>query len=112
MLAQLLNVPETEHDWSIWGWANFDVNNQIRQAIKDQKGLTLPEYQLEPIPWNDIDTWLDNNQQAHIDFTSALGIQSSDLLHTDLQDRNQRAAWIWLNFSECQWACQQLKIGP
>jgi len=112
MLAALLNVPNNEQDWSIWSLNNYDAVNQIRQAIQQQIGLTLPEYQIEPITWGDIDTWLDNNQQAHVDFTGALGQQSNDLLHTDLKDPNQRAAWVWLNFMELQGACQTLQIGP
>lgn len=112
MLAATLNVPNTETDWSIWSWANFDVLNQIRSAIQAQKNVTLQQYQVEPIDWGDIDTWLDNNQQAHTDFAGVLGIQTSDLLHTDLRDPNQRQAWVWLNYMELQAACQQLKIGP
>lgn len=112
MLARLLNVPGTPEDWSIWSFSNYDCNNQIRQAILAQKNVILPEYQLEPIPWGDLDTWMNNNQQAHIDFTGILGLQSNDLLHADLKDESQRAAWVWLNYSEVLWACQKLGIGP
>ena len=112
MLALLQYPPENDAEWAIWSYNNYDALNQIRQAILAQKGITLAQYQVEPIAWSDIDTWLDNNQQSHTDFAGVLGIQTSDLLHTDLRDPNQRQAWTYLNFQELQSACQILKIGP
>jgi len=112
VLAALLNIPQSDEDWSQWSYANYDCNAQIRAAIKSQFGVDLPEYQLDPINFDDLDTWLSNNQQAHVDFTGVIGQQSNDLLHTDLRDPNQRQAWVWLNFKELQGACQRLKIGP
>jgi hypothetical protein len=112
MLAALLNVPQTDADWSRWSFNNYDCLNQIRQAIDTQYGITLPEYQVEPIDFGDLDAFLSNNQQAHIDFTGVLGLQSSDLQHTDLRDNNQRQAWVFLNWMELNNACQKLKIGP
>ena len=112
MLAGTLNVPETPEDWSRWSYNNWDCVNQIRAAIQTQFNVTLPDYQIEPIDFDELDTWLSANQQAHIDFTGALGQQSSDLEHTDLRDPNQRQAFIYLNYQELNAACQKLKIGP
>lgn len=112
MLAALLNIPRNEAEWAIWSYNNYDCVNQIRDAINTAYNVTLPEYQLDPINFGDIDTWLDNNQQAHVDFTRALGQQSNDLLHVDLNDSNQLQSFVWLNFKELQSACQTLKIGP
>lgn len=112
MLAALLNVPETEEQWSLWSFNNFDCVNQIRQTIKAKLGITLPEYQIEPINFSQIETWLENNQQAHIDFTGALGQQSNNLLEVDLSDPRQKSSFVWLNYMELLGACQTLKIGP
>ena len=112
MIAALLNIPKNDGDWAIWSYNNYDANNQIRQAIFQQKNVQLPEYQLDPIPFDDLPTWMMNNQQAHVDFTGALGQQSNDLLHADLRDPNQLQSWIWLNYMEIQSACNTLKIGP
>lgn len=38
MLADLLNVPHSESDWEIFGFANRDINTQIRQRIQDTSG--------------------------------------------------------------------------
>jgi hypothetical protein len=112
MLAATLNVPNTDTEWSLWSLNNYTVVNAIRAAVLAQKNITLPEYQIEPIPWNDLETWLNNNQQAHNDFNAALGLQSSDILHTNLKDPNERALWVYLNYMELSNACQTLAIGP
>ena len=112
MLARLQNTPQTEEDWAIWSWNNYDCLNQIRSAINSRYAVTLPDYQVEPIDFGDIDTWLQANQQAHTEFAGVLGIQTSDLLHVDLRDQNQRQAWIFTNWMELSNACQTLKIGP
>lgn len=112
MLAGLQTVPETDEDWDRFAYWNWDANNQIRQAILAQKNIRLQEYQLQPIDFDDIDFWLSANAQAHIDFTNALGQQSSDLAHVNLKDPNAVKNWIWLNFQELFNACQALRIGP
>lgn len=112
MLAILQEVPNGDAEWSRWSYSNWDALNQIRQAILAQYEIELAEYQVEPIPWNDIDTWLVNNQQAHTDFNNILQLQSSDLQQVDFDDASQRQTWIWLNFWEVYQACQKLKIGP
>ena len=112
MLASLLNVPQSEADWSRWSYNNYDCLNQIRDAIATQKGVALNAYQVEPIDFDDLETWLDNNQQAHNDFNATLGLNGSDLLHVDFKDPNQLQSWVYLSYQECSAACQTLKIGP
>lgn len=112
MLAGLQTVPQTQADWDRFAYWNYDCNNQIRAAILAQKNIRLFEYQLYPIDFNRLDIFMNNNQQAHIDFTNALGLQSSDLLNVDLKDAAQRAGFIWINYMELLNACQSLMIGP
>jgi len=112
VLAALLNAPSTPGDWEIWSMANYDALNQIRAAIQTQKGVTLPSYQVQPIPFDDIDSWLDAVQQAQDDFSKVLGLQANDLLGVDFKDTNQKEAWIWLYFKGVSDACNVLRIGP
>jgi hypothetical protein len=112
MLAGLLSVPKSEQDWSLWSLNNRDALDQIRAAIATDSGVQLPIYQVYPIPFHDIETWLNNIQQAHNDFTDILGQQSNDLRDADLRDPNQLEAWIWLGYQEVLAACQKLGIGP
>jgi hypothetical protein len=112
MLAALINVPENDAEWARWSFNNQDAVSQIVDAIKTQKGITLPIYQLDPINFADVATFLNNNQQAHTAFTQVTGTQSSDLLDVDLHDPEQRLNWVYLNYQELNSACQVLKIGP
>ena len=88
----------------------WSSTTQIREAIAAQKGVSLPVYQLDPINPSDMEGWLDRNQEAHSDFTGALGLQSSDLREVDLRDRAQLEAWIWLSFTEIQSACHAQNV--
>ena len=112
MLAATLNSPKSEVEWEQWSLANADAVAQIRQAILAQKGVTLPAYAIQPIPFNDIDSWLNNIQQGQNDFTAVLRQPAFDLTGVDLKDDNQRDAWIWLNYKAMSAACEALGIGP
>lgn len=191
-LPDLLNVPHSESDWEIFGFANRDINTNIRQRIQDTTGnilaivmtsngsgytsaptvlitdanntgvgatatatytvsggfysinvtvltqgagyvrpviafsggggtgatavaqvkpvVNLAEYQLYPINFQQFQNFLENNSQAHDDFNSVLGLQSSDIEELDPKDLNKLQEWIYLNYKELESACEQLKI--
>ena len=110
MLVALLNVPNTDPEWAIWSFAHKQSHLAIAAAIKAQNGTALAEYQLDPIPANDVPGWLQRNQEAHNDMNGVLGVQSSDLLEIDLTDERQKQAWVYLHFLEHQTAEQRLGI--
>lgn len=110
MLVTLLNVPRSEEDWQIWSFAHAQSHQAINQTIKDKGGPALADYQLDPIPADDVKGWLERNQQAHDEMNGAVGAQSSDLLDVELEDERQRVAWIWLHFLEHQTMEQKLGI--
>lgn len=110
MLANLLAVPNTEADWSIFSFNNRLEVDRINEAILKQKGVNLPQYPLDPINFNQIYTWLAYNAQAHIAFNGVLGLQSNDLLAVDLRDVRQRVSWIFQNYLEVQSAQNALDI--
>ena len=110
MLVALLNVPKTPQDWAIWSFAHKQSHLAIAAAIAAGGGAALPEYQLDPIPPNDLPNWLERNQNAHNDMNSVIGAQSSDLFDINLADERQRAAWVYLHFLEHQTAEQRLGI--
>lgn len=110
MLVTLLNVPQSARDWEIWSFAHRESHDAINSAIRTQGGPTLADYQLDPIPPDDLRGWLERNQQAHNEMNGAVGAQSSDLLDVDLKDARQRAAWVWLHYLEHQTMEGLLKI--
>jgi len=110
-LNALLNIPRSVKDWSIWSFNNRDQIARIQQAIRTQFGKQLTEYQLDPINFNDFETFLQNNQQSHIDFNGVLGVQSSDLLELDPRNVRQLTPWVELNYQELFTASTRLGIA-
>ena len=109
-LYDLLNVPRSQTDWEVFSFANRDQITAIRQAILKQYNLNLTDYQLYPINFNNFKDWLQNNEQAHQDFNSVLGLQSSDIEELNPQDEKQLTAWIYLQYQELYSASAALKI--
>jgi hypothetical protein len=112
VLAATLTVPLNEDDWDIWSLANYNAIVGINAAIASKYGVVLPQYPLQPIPFDDIGSWMSYNQQAHYNFTGVLGQAANDLTGYDLTDPAQRESWIWLNFKDLQNACATLGIAP
>lgn len=71
--------------------------------------INLPEYQLDPIDFSDVQNWLSRNQESHDDFNGALGLNGVDLEGVDLTDPKQTQDWIYLVWQEIQIA--QLQLG-
>jgi len=69
------------------------------------------DYQLDPIPEQAFQDWLERNQQTHIEMDAAIGAQSVDLTDVDPSKKNQLSAWIFLHYIEHQTAELALKIG-
>lgn len=110
-LPDLLNVPQNPQDWQIWSFAHRDQHRLIRNAIQATYNINLTEYQLDPINLGQFQFFLDQNQNAHNDFNGVLNLQSSDLLLTDINDKAQLQAWIYLHRREHENAANALKIS-
>lgn len=110
MLASLLNIPETQSDWSIWSYAHRDQHDIVNQAIQKQYGINLTQYPLDPIPFDDLQQWLTWNSDAHDDVNSVLGTQGSDLQFVDFSDPAQKEGWIYLHRREHETWAAALKV--
>lgn len=109
MLASLLNVPKTLGDWSLWSFSNKDAIDNIQRSIQSQFGITLTTYPLDPI--DNIEEFLERNQQSHSDIMSVLGLQSSDLQSVNLKDPRELQSWVYLCHRELYDAAQKLRIA-
>jgi hypothetical protein len=109
-LVYLLNAPRNADEWAIWSYAHRDQHLLIIQAVQAQFGISLTEYQVDPIPFQDLTRFLDNNQQMHDDFNEVLGTQSSDLQLADFRNPSELQAWIYLHRREHETAAEALKI--
>lgn len=111
-LPDLLNIPRTKDDWNRWSWAHRDHHTIIRQAIQKQSNGAddLFEYELDPLPSEEVSEWLSRNQQSHDDFNLVLGLQGTDLEGVDFKDPKQLAVWIQDHWQEHQSAANALSI--
>lgn len=110
MLASLLNVPRDDQSWERFFFDNRQQITEIRQAVLKQKNINLTEYTLYPVSDKSFGDFLTNNQQAHDDFNSALGLQSSDIEELDPKNEQQLQAWVYLQYQELFTACSALGI--
>lgn len=110
MLVSLLNEPQSNLDWQRWSLAHRTSHDKIRLAILQQNGVNLTDYQIDPINFNALDVFLQNNEQMHKDFNTVLGSQGSDLDEVDLTDPEEKKSWIYYHYLEHQTAEQALGI--
>lgn len=99
-LVTLVKPPQTDAEWQIWSFAHRDQHQIIRQAILAQKNINLVEYQLYPIPFQDLTQWLVFNQESHDDINAVLGTQGTNLEQSDFTNPSQFAAWNYLHLRE------------
>lgn len=111
MLAAVKNVPAVPDDWRLWTFNYQDAVHTIDQTLQSL-GINISQYQLDPLPGNDVDNWLARVQQSHNDFNAALGFQGNDLSSVDITDKHQLDAWVDLVYLELYDACIALGIGP
>jgi hypothetical protein len=111
MLVTLWELPQNENEWARWSFAHRDNTDVVRQAVRQQLGVNLSEYSLDPIPFNAIQNWLAWNQNSHNDINDALGTQGSDLQDVDFTDPRQLEAWVYLHVQEHTTWCNRLKVA-
>lgn len=110
MIAELQIVPGDAVEWERWAWHHRDHHQQIIAAIQQQTKATLPEYQVEPIPWNHFDQFVTNNEQMHIDMNQAMGMQGTELGDLDLRHTEELPQWIYSHWLEHQQIAVRLGI--
>lgn len=110
-IANLFNVPTTDAERAQWSFSHMahhrDINLRIYTLIK----VALPEYILDPVDPNDMETWEYQHQLMHDNQNQLLGIQGQDLTGVDWKDQRLLSAWIFLNSSEHFQASNILEIG-
>ncbi len=111
MLPVLTEIPRNIDDWNRWSFHHRSSHTAIRQAILQQGGPNLPEYQLYPIDFGHFTDFLQNNAQSHIDMLAVLGIPGEDLQDVDIRQENQLVAWIFLHAQDHRNAEMTLRIG-
>lgn len=110
MLAVLLEVPSSPEEWNRFAFHNQDQITLLQQAVAVQFGVTLTSYVLFPLNLDEPDLWLFNNQAAHNDINSVLGLQGHNVQDLEFDDSDAVAAWINLNYQELYDASNALRV--
>jgi hypothetical protein len=110
LLPGLENIPRNPDEWNRWSFDHRDSHNRIRAAILTQFGVSLTDYQIDPIDPNNTTQFLQNNSSLHGDMNGVLKLQSSDLEDVNLGDQSQLTAWIRLHDQEHRYAELKLAI--
>ena len=111
MLAVLLEIPTDAADWGRFAWNNLNAINLINEAILAQYKIELPTYILFPLDITNPTQWLQNNQAAHTNFNAVLGLQSHDLQQVDINNPDQVADWVNLNYQELMDASMEVGVS-
>jgi len=100
MLAALLNVPVSSSDWATWSLHHKLDHDEIADGVYNKYSIRLPQHQLDPIPMDQVTSWLARNQESHNEMNAQLSLQSTDLEGVDFADNNQLRSWIYLHYQE------------
>lgn len=109
-LPSLLNTPKTPEEWARWSFSDAQDHINIIQAIQKQEGVSLFQYQLDPINFQSPFDFIRRHAQTHTDMNGVLGLQSVDLSEVDINDPNKLEAWIYSNYQEHNNAHEALGI--
>jgi len=92
----LISIP----DKNIWSFNHEDHHKRISLALSAKFHIPINDGYLDPLPENDMSSWLYTHQQLHSTMNYYLGIQGQDLSTTNWANAQERAYWIWQNLTE------------
>lgn len=111
-IAQLYNIPGDPKESNSWSFAHSSHHRDIIKAIHEQYGVNLPEYVLDPVPVQDLSTWIYQHQQMHNDMNGILRVSGYNLSNVDWKNIESRSSWIFSNATEHTNIAGLLRIGP
>ena len=101
-VATLFNLPDPRDPRSMaeWSFSNADSHLQIILAIQRKHGKLLTSYVLDPLPVEDIPTFLQRHQAMHADMASVTGIGTNNYTAIDFNDPSAVAYYFQLHAAE------------
>jgi hypothetical protein len=109
-VASLANIPDTTEALASWSFNHMAHHRDINRVIFQLHNIALPEYPLDPFNPYDESVFPDQHQAMHNAQNAILQIDGNDLTGVNWSDPGQRAAWIWLNFTEHKQASDILGV--
>lgn len=99
-VANLYNVPTDRQSRDIWSFSNADSHTQIILAIAAQFGKHLTPYVLDPLPDEDLATFLERHQTMHADMAAVTGIATNNYTAIDFNDPSLLTYYMQLHAAE------------
>jgi hypothetical protein len=109
-LALLYNIPNDRRSMDEWSFSNRESHDQIILAIKRIYGVSLTPYVLDPLPTEDIPSFLARHQQIHSDMAVITGIATNNYTALDFNDPSLLAYYFNLHAAEHVATHQKLGI--
>lgn len=96
-IASLFNVPGTEDEMNTWAFSHMADHRDIIRAVRNRYGLSLQEFALDPLPVNNMSTWLYQHQIMHNEMNSVFGLTGFNLVGVDIKNQDSLAGFILSN---------------
>jgi hypothetical protein len=77
-----------------WGFVHLQLHRNMAEYLQRTEKQPINVFPLDPIPLQNIKSWLENHQAMHDSLSRITGITSFDFLSLDMN--NDAAVNIWL----------------
>lgn len=109
-LATLYNIPSSIEEMNIFAFNNMAEHVKIAEGLLSQFGVYVPYFILDPLPLNDMGSWLAQHQNLHNIMTQYLGSNLNDLTIVNFNDPEEFSEWIWLHAQSHYEAATTLRL--
>lgn len=103
MLVSLMNFDvKDKRIADSWVFSNHNDHQNVHDAIQAKSLGNLVVYELNPVDWDNWDSFALRHQSAHNEANEALGLAGTDLTGVDFNDPAQTAQWAFAHYREHQ----------
>jgi hypothetical protein len=93
-IANIFNVPSTDHELAEWSFLHMALHRSENLAILRKYNILLPENILDPVDTTPGGSWFQDHQVMHNNIDQVLGVAQFNLLDVDWDNESQRIGWI------------------
>ena len=104
-LATIGIAPSSSEAFSIWAQAHATHHYDCIRVATPKYSKTFTQYVLDPFDPNDMQIWLDQHWQMHMEMDASTNVVTNDLSELDWGDEASLQTWITQNYGEHeQWS--------
>ncbi len=99
-LAEIQSVPMDDAQLSSWSFSHMAHHRDINRVLFTTRNIRIDEFVLDPLDPKNMESWLDQHQQAHNQQNQALGIAGYNPSEVDWENETSRSQWVWAHADE------------